>query len=67
MIQDFGIFASLIWKPIPVFIELRHIIDSHSEIYAKNNSYKPKINILSYRDSKTKNKLAMQSVDAESP
>lgn len=37
----------LIWKPIPVvFIELRHIIDSHSEIYAKNNSYKPKINIL---------------------
>lgn len=46
MIQDFGIFASLIWKPIPVFIELRHIIDSHSEIYAKNNSYKPKINIL---------------------
>lgn len=47
MIQDFGIFASLIWKPIPVvFIELRHIIEPHSEIYAKNNSYKPKINIL---------------------
>lgn len=40
---------SLIWKPIPVvFIEWKHNIDFHREIYNENNPYKSKINILTW-------------------
>lgn len=41
--------CSLIWKPIPVvFIEWKHNIDFHREIYNENNPYKSKINILTW-------------------
>lgn len=38
--------CSFIWKSITVvFVERKHNIGFHPEIYTKNNAYKPKINI----------------------
>lgn len=43
----YKMLRSLIRKPTPVvFIEWKHNIDFHREIYTKNDAYRPKTNIL---------------------